>query len=110
MIIKFIDELGIFLKQKTKSSLSYWLIVLENASTHQCATMKKYIIEKNLNLVYIPAYSPEMAPVERYFSMQKRKVVKKTNGLHINRRANSLRTILENKWSKFHQKMLEARG
>ena len=84
ILIKFIDELEIFLMEKAKISISSWLIILDNASTHRSNIMKKYINEKNLKIAYIPAYSPELAPVEKYFSMLKRIVIKKTTGMQIN--------------------------
>ena len=55
--------------------------------------MKKYIEEKNLNFAFIPPYSPEMAPVERYFSLLKRVVAKKTTGLQINWKSDKSKTI-----------------
>ena len=84
MLIKLIDEFEIFLWQNSKISISKWLIILDNASTDRYALMKKYIEEKNLNFAFIPSYSPEMAPVERYFSLLKRVVAKKTTELQIN--------------------------
>ena len=70
-------------------------IILDNASTHRCALMKKYIEEKNLHFAFISPYSPEMVPVERYFSLLKRVVAKKTTGLHINWRSDKSKTILQ---------------
>ena len=95
MLIKFIDELEIFLRQNSKISISKWLIILDNVSTHWCALMKKYIEENNLNFEFIPPYSPEMAPVERYFSLPMRVVGKKTTGLQINWKSDKSKTMLQ---------------
>ena len=57
--------------------------------------MKEYISNKDLNVVYLPAYSPEMAPIERYFSMLKRLVIKQSSGLQIDWKSKSSDKILE---------------
>ena len=46
--------------------------------------MKDYVASNSLRLAYIPAYSPELAPIEKYFSMLKRVDMKKTIGQRIN--------------------------
>ena len=57
--------------------------------------MKEYISNKNLNVAYLPAYSPEMAPIERYFSMLKILVIKQSSGLQIDWKSKSSDKILE---------------
>ena len=57
--------------------------------------MKEYISNKDLSVAYLPAYSPEMAPIERYFSMLKRLVIKQSSGLQIDWKSKSSDKILE---------------
>ena len=71
-----------------------WLIIVDNASTHSSREVKDYIEENKLNFAYIPAYSPEMAPVEKYFSILKRVVIKKTTGQKVNWSGDKTKDIL----------------
>ena len=36
---------------------------MDNASIHRSSKMKEFIEDKKLSVAYIPAYSPELAPV-----------------------------------------------
>ena len=57
--------------------------------------MKELIEEKKLSVAYIPAYSPELAPVERYFSMFKRLVTKQSLGLQVNWKSEKSRCLFK---------------
>ena len=50
---------------------------------------------KTTKCCLIPAYWPEMAPVEKYFSMLKRVVTKQSSGLQINWKSKESRVLLQ---------------
>ena len=54
---------------------SEFLIVMDNVSIHRLSMMKKYFNEKHLKVAFLPTYSEELAHVERYFFMLKKKVI-----------------------------------
>lgn len=45
------------------------IILLDNASFHKCKNMKKH---KNIHFIYLPPYTPELNPVERFWQEVKR--------------------------------------
>ena len=92
--IKFLVKLKSFIYDTIGLWMHKWLIIVDNASTHRSREVKDYIEENKLNFAYIPAYSPEMAPVEKYFSILKRVVIKKTTGQQVNWRGDKTKDIL----------------
>ena len=57
---------------------------MDNASTHRSSIVKEVIKQEKLNVAFIPAYSPELAPIEKYFSLLKKTTIKETQGSFIN--------------------------
>ena len=53
-------------------------LILDNCSVHSAKEALKYMKEAKLNIYFIPPYWPELAPVEKYFSILKQRVLKKT--------------------------------
>ena len=47
------------------------LVIFDNASIHRSEIVRKKMQSENLNVAYIPQYSPEVAPIEHYFSKLK---------------------------------------
>ena len=95
VFIQYLKELECFLIRKIGVLLSNWLLIMDNASIHRSSKMKEFIEEKKLSVAYIPAYSPELAPVERYFSMLKRLVTKQSSGLQVNWKSEKSRCLLK---------------
>ena len=59
-------------------------IILDNWAIHRANKVKKYWTRTGVRLYYLPAYCPELAPVELYFSQLKSKLKKKIGGTKIN--------------------------
>ncbi len=47
---------------------------MDNASFHQSKKMKELIEEKECILIYLPPYSPERNPIEKYWGVLKKKI------------------------------------
>ena len=95
IFIEFIKEFGKFLLDRNGLHLFKCLIIMNNASVHRSTLMKNYFNENHLNVVFLPAYSPELAPVERYFSMLKKKVIRNSYGLQANWRSEKGSNLLK---------------
>ena len=94
IFVQFLDELKWFIKDRLNTSIQKWLIILDNASILRSKAVKDYVASNCLHLAYIPAYSPELAPIEKYFSMLKRVVMKNTVGQRINWKSKKTKEIL----------------
>ncbi|KAG1255894.1 hypothetical protein G6F68_010039 [Rhizopus microsporus] len=49
-------------------------IVMDNAPIHKNADIRKYIEQRGYGCVYLPAYSPELNPIEQFWSACKSKL------------------------------------
>lgn len=49
-------------------------IVMDNAPIHKNADIRKYIEQRGYGCVYLPAYSPELNPIEQFWSVCKSKI------------------------------------
>ena len=58
------------------STISEWIVTLDNASIHQAKKSIKAIKKLNINVIFLPPYSPMLVPVELFFSMIKIKIRK----------------------------------
>ena len=76
----FLDKLKQFIKEYEDSTLDQWIIVMDNAVTHRSKPMHEYFKENDIRVVYIPPYTPELAPIERLFSVLKHSVLKRSIG------------------------------
>ncbi|NHC03239.1 IS630 family transposase [Acinetobacter sp. 187] len=61
------------LKQKDDQTKSY-LLILDNASIHKCRVIDDLAARYQIRIVYLPAYSPDLNPIERAWSVLKSKV------------------------------------
>jgi len=52
------------------------LILMDNAAIHRTQHVKDTIMNRNLNVLYTPPYSPEYAPIELVFGQIKQKYYK----------------------------------
>lgn len=50
------------------------LLILDNASIHKGKEIDELAIQYNARLMYLPAYSPNLNPIEKAWSVLKRKV------------------------------------
>lgn len=49
-------------------------IVMDNAPIHKNTDIRKYIEQRGYGCVYLPAYSPELNPIEQFWSVCKSKL------------------------------------
>lgn len=56
-----------------KDKSEYKIIIVDNASIHKSKTVKKYCEDRNIILVYLPPYSPDLNPIEILRKVFKRK-------------------------------------
>ena len=70
----FLWILNYAIDSSNMKSSSDWIITLDNASIHKSSKTVKSIKRMNLNLMFLPAYSPMLAPVELFFRMIKNKL------------------------------------
>ena len=76
LFMKFMVELTNFLKRHHGDELEKVLILLDNAPSHRAKTIKDYFKASETSVIFLPPYSPELAPVEKYFSILKNLVSK----------------------------------
>ena len=50
------------------------VVIMDNASFHQSKKMKELIEEKECILIYLPPYSPERNPIEKYWGVLKKTI------------------------------------
>ena len=55
-------------------SISEWIITLDNAPTHKAKRFFETIANLNINAIFLPPYSPMLAPIELFFRMVKNKM------------------------------------
>ncbi|GHU73574.1 hypothetical protein AGMMS49992_12600 [Clostridia bacterium] len=46
-------------------------LILDNASAHKVGTVMEPLIEKGINVIFLPPYSPEYNPIELAWSKMK---------------------------------------
>jgi len=52
------------------------VVIMDHATFHKSQIIKDLIEEKGCTLLYLPPYSPERNPIEKYWSLLKRKIKK----------------------------------
>ena len=67
----FLKGLKNFIQKEIKTDVIKLLFILDNAPTHHSKIVKSFIEDEWLSVVFIPSYSPELAPIEKYFSLLK---------------------------------------
>ena len=50
------------------------VVIMDNASFHKSSRIKELIESKGCTLLYLPPYSPERNPIEKYWSILRKKV------------------------------------
>ena len=56
------------------------VLIFDNARIHLTARAKSTVNQLALTALTLPAYSPELNPIEHVFSLAKRAIVKSANG------------------------------
>ena len=49
-------------------------LIMDNAPIHKSEDIAKYIISRDYRYAYLPSYSPELNPIEQFWSVVKSKV------------------------------------
>ena len=92
---KFLNGLRGFIEEKIQIDIREWLIILDNASTHHSKLVTDYINRQKLCVAFIPAYSPELAPIIKYFALLKRMVSKEASKTRINWKNKNSMTLIK---------------
>ena len=79
----FIRNLKEFVKTKMRLPIGKVLLILDNASIHKSKSMKKQYINEGFRVIFLPAYAPELAPIEKYFSIIKSRMLKEASGVQL---------------------------
>ena len=75
-IVDFLKVLLGFIKRVDGVDGSKIGIILDNCQCHRTKKVKEFAQRSSLRLYFLPSYSPELAPVETYFSKLKCNVIK----------------------------------
>ena len=95
-IVDFIRVLLEFIKLKYEVEIDKVGIILDNCQTHRAKELKVFSWKNSLKLYFIPVYSPELAPIETYFSLLKSFAIKEANHSLINLKSNKgMKTIMK---------------
>ena len=75
-----------FNQARSTLSIENTLLILDNAPYHISESTKGKILKLNLNAIYLPPYSPILAPVEQFFMLIKFKIkfINKSKGVNFN--------------------------
>ena len=84
---KFIRALKQFVITKVRIPIDKVLLILDNASIHKSKSMKMQYLEEGFRVIFLPAYMPELAPIEKYFSIIKSSMLKEASGILLNWRS-----------------------
>ena len=76
LLMKFMVVLTNILKRHHGDELGKVLILLDNAPSHRAKTIKDYFKASKASVIFLQSYSPELTPVEKYFSILKNLVSK----------------------------------
>jgi len=52
------------------------IVIMDNASFHKSEKMKRLIINAKCSVLYLPPYSPELNPIEKFWANLKRFVAR----------------------------------
>ena len=63
------ESFGLYLNEVLRPKLSPgWIVVMDNLSVHKNRRVRELIEEKGCELWFLPAYSPDLNPIEQVFS------------------------------------------
>ena len=87
IFINYLKQILSFLTEQHGVRSERTLIVMDNASTHKAGIVKEFLNSWGTFVAFIPPYSPELAPVEKYFGVLKSLVNKSNTTLVISWRS-----------------------
>ena len=70
-------------------------LILDNCAVHSAKETLKYMKEAKINVCFIPLYCPELAPIEKYFSILKQRVLNKGISNPINLNSSNGKELIE---------------
>ena len=83
MFIDFLKRLERFIQITTKTELQKCLIIMDNASIHRSHNTIEHWKSRRLSIAFIPAYTPELSPIEKYFARHKNIVLRMSRGRNL---------------------------
>ena len=83
LFCSFLDKIEEWLINHNKSNYDQIIITLDNCPCHRSKQTTKRIKKLKCKVMYLPAYSPSLAPIESTFSFIKGVIVKQCRGKNI---------------------------
>ena len=90
----FLWVIKYFLKRRNLDSPDKTVIMLDNAPYHSSETTKLKFNNLNLSVMFLPPYSPVLAPVEQYFKLIKSIIRSRKSEESVNFRTNKGRELI----------------
>ena len=83
IFLEFVNKLWCFIENWCHSKADKCLFILDNATIHRSRKVINFWKNKSILIAFIPPYTPELAPIEKYFSFLKNVILRKTVGERI---------------------------
>jgi transposase len=80
----YLNDLIDKIKQVYPNEYENIVLLLDNSQVHRAKKVMKQLKDLGPTIVFIPAYSPELAPVELFFSYFKRDFTSSITNLPLN--------------------------
>ena len=74
IFLEFLESLLCFVIRKSSYKSHQIVLILDNWSIHKTNSVKNWAKNNSIDLFYIPPYTPELACVETYFAILKKRV------------------------------------
>ena len=116
VFIDYLTELFELLKTHEGIKSTEIMLLMDNASCHQSDGVLEYLNLNKVRYIFLPVYSPELAPVENFFA-QLKKMMTEIYAAHVNLNSETSRNIIKNKirlinktrirsiWEHFYEKI-----
>ena len=88
-------------KLRQKSPNEWIYVVLDNAAYQRCKKVKSCVAELNINLIFLPPYSPNLNLIERLWKFLRRKVMSNKYYTSFQCFFDSIKTFLDNAYITF---------
>ena len=79
VFIEFMKKLILWIKLDLHYDLKKTIIILENLRVHKSKTTLKSLWKWEVSFSFIPAYTPEIAPIELVFNILKKRLIKQNS-------------------------------
>jgi transposase len=76
VFLNYCSDLVDFLKANSGWAMNKIGLILDNWSYHRSKSVRRYLGETGLNIYFLPAYSPDLAPVELFFGWAKKNALR----------------------------------